>query len=61
MGFIKYSVVELGLEEDVPGWIKKSGEAKQAEVVPEVASNDKPTDAANKSAEEHQGDNSKEQ
>jgi hypothetical protein len=60
MGFIKYSVVELGLEEDVPGWIKKSGavEAVSTEPVVTDKSNDEP--AANKRAEEHQEDNSKE-
>ncbi len=24
MGFIKYSVTELGVEEDLPGWVKKA-------------------------------------
>ena len=27
--FIKYSVVELGVEEDVPGWVKQAQTAKE--------------------------------
>ena len=31
MGFIKYSVVELGVESDVPGWVKRAGNVKPAD------------------------------
>lgn len=43
MGFIKYSVVEIGIEESVPGWIKKSQAAEG--VV--ATSDDKVTEPAN--------------
>lgn len=49
MGFIKYSVVELGVEETVPGWIKQSSAAKATEesseaVAPEEAPANKKTE-----------------
>ena len=28
MGFIKYSVVQIGIEDDLPGWVKQSSEAE---------------------------------
>ncbi len=28
MGFVKYSVTQIGIEEDLPGWVKKAKEAE---------------------------------
>lgn len=57
MGFVKYSVVELGIEEDVPGWVKQAKEATPAEL-PEG-----PKDAnspANKKTEDQEENSPKE-
>ena len=32
MVFIKHSVMEIGIEESVPGWLKKAHEATEAEI-----------------------------
>jgi hypothetical protein len=50
MGFIKYSVLELGVEETLPGWIKQSSKAES-----EVKDDDLET--ANKSLDDDSEEN----
>lgn len=50
MGFIKYSVVELGVAEDVPGWVKQAQESTEVTSTEVVKKEDEPT--ANIKAEE---------
>lgn len=61
MGFIKYSVVELGIEEDVPGWVKQSKAAaeKASGFQPEPAEPE--PEPANKNKEEQEEISTKDQ
>jgi hypothetical protein len=59
MVFIKYSVVELGLEEDMPGWVKQAKEAKAAGTDVDSAKTEETP--ANKKAEEQEGSSIKDQ
>lgn len=59
MGFIKYSVVELGVEENVPGWIKRAETAKAEEEIVETPNTDLTT--ANKNTEEQEENSIKDQ
>lgn len=51
MGFIKYSVSELGVQEDIPGWVKQAKEAEAAVVEAKVEEQTPPV-TANINAEE---------
>jgi len=57
MGFIKYSVVELGIEEDVPGWIKQADETVAAKTEQVAVADEAP---ANIKSEEQKEDTAKE-
>lgn len=59
MTFIKYSVVELGIEEDVPGWVKKAKDSRQASS--EEPIEDSELAHANKKAEDQEESSIKDQ